>query len=49
MRVFYTYPPTPASQPSHSPTLGHQPFTGPKTSPIDAQQGHPLLHMQLEL
>jgi hypothetical protein len=29
------------------PTLGHWPFTGPSTSPpIDAQQGHPLLHMQ---
>jgi hypothetical protein len=37
------HPPTPASMPLHSPTLG------PKASPlIDAQQGHPLAHMQLE-
>jgi hypothetical protein len=29
--------------------LGHQSSTGPKdSSPIDVQQGHPLLHMQLE-
>jgi hypothetical protein len=45
-----THPPTPASQPSHSPTLGHRAFTGPRTSsPTDVQQGHPLLHMWLEL
>jgi hypothetical protein len=49
-------PPPPAHQPTHShflawhsPTLGHQAFTGPRaSSPIDVQQGHPLLHMQLE-
>jgi hypothetical protein len=39
----------PASWPWHSPTLGHQAFTGPRASPpIDAQQGHLLLHMQIE-
>jgi hypothetical protein len=33
----------------HSPTPGHGTFTGPRLfPPIDAQQGHPLLHMQLE-
>jgi hypothetical protein len=35
--------------PSNSPTVGHQAFTIPRASPpIDAQQGHPLLHIQLE-
>jgi hypothetical protein len=44
-----THPPTPSSLSWHSPTLGLQAFTGPKASlPIDARQGHPLLHMQLE-
>jgi len=39
----------PISLPWHSPTLGHRAFTRPRASPpIDAQQGHPLLHMQLE-
>ena len=43
------HPPTPASLPSHSPTLGHWAFTGPRAfSPIYAQLGHPLLHMWLE-
>jgi hypothetical protein len=29
--------------------LGHKAFTGPRASPpIDVQQGHPLLHIQLE-
>jgi hypothetical protein len=43
-----TNPPTPTSWPWHSPTLGHQAFTGPRSSPpIDDQQGHPLLHMGL--
>jgi hypothetical protein len=33
----------------HSPTLGHRAFSRPRASPpIDAQQGHSLLHMQLE-
>ena len=42
-------PPTPSSLSWHFPTLGHWAFTGPKESPpIDAQQGHPLLHMWLE-
>jgi hypothetical protein len=43
------HPPTPASLSWHSPILGHRAFTGPRRSPIDDQQGHPLLHMQLEL
>jgi hypothetical protein len=48
MRV-YPLSPIPASLPSNSPTLGHQPFTGEKpSSPIDARQDHPLLHMWLE-
>ena len=38
-----------ASQPWHSPTLSNQAFTGPRAcSPIDDQQGHPLLHIRLE-
>ena len=33
----------------HFPALGHQAFPGLKaSSPIDAQQGHPLLHMRLK-
>ena len=41
--------PTPSSLSWHSPKLGYQPFSGPKASPpIDVQQGHSLLHMQLE-
>ena len=32
MRVF-PYPPTPASLPWYSPTLGHPAFTGPRASP----------------
>ena len=41
--------PTPASWSWHSPTLGHGAFTGPRSSPpIDVQQGHPLLHIQME-
>ena len=44
-----TNPPTPTSLPWHSPTLGHRAFSGPRASlPIDVQQVHPLLHMQLE-
>ena len=44
-----THSPTPASLSWHSPTLGHPAFTGPRASPpIDAWQGHPLLHMRLE-
>ena len=44
-----TKPPTPASWPWHSPTLGHWAFTGPRASPpIDDRLGHSLLHMQLE-
>jgi hypothetical protein len=42
-----TNPPTPASLSWHSPTLGHRAFTGPRAfPPIDAQLGHPLLHMR---
>ena len=45
-----TCPPTPnSSLPWHSPTLGHQAFPGPRTSPpIDVQNDHTLLHMWLE-
>jgi hypothetical protein len=45
------HPPTHSCLPGlTSPTLGHWAFTGPRTSPpIDAWQGHPLLHMRLEL
>jgi hypothetical protein len=44
-----SHPHTPASLPSHSPTLVHRAFTGPRTSPpIDVQQVHPLLYMNLE-
>jgi hypothetical protein len=44
----FTNPPTPASWPWHSPTLGHQAFTEPRVSPpIDDLLGDPLLHMQL--
>lgn len=38
----------PTSQSWHPPTLRQGAFTGPRASPTDAQQGHPLLHMQLE-
>ena len=35
--------------PSYTPTLGHQAFRGPRTSsPIDAQQDHPLQHIWLK-
>jgi hypothetical protein len=45
-----TNPPNPTSLPSHSTTLGHRAITEQRASfSIDAQQGHPLLHMQLEL
>lgn len=45
--------PNPSPTPSHLPTLtflftGTSSLTGPRTSPIDAQQCHPLLHMRLE-
>jgi hypothetical protein len=43
------HPPILVSLPSHSNTLGHQTFTGPKSSsPVDAQRGHPLLHMHMK-
>ena len=49
MRVLPTHPPTPASLPWHSPTLGHRTPSGPRNSPpADVQQGHPLPHMQPE-
>jgi len=43
-------PPTPSCFPSLTfPYTGDPPLTGPRASPpIGAQQGHPLLHMQLE-
>ena len=42
--------PTPAFLSWHFPILGHQAFSGPRASlPIYDQQGHPLLHMQLEI
>jgi hypothetical protein len=49
MREF-PYLPTPASLPLNSPTLGHPAIlTGPRACPpIDAQQGHPLIHVGLE-
>ena len=41
--------PLPTFPPLHSPTLWHTPFTGPRVFPLlDARQGHPLLHIQLE-
>ena len=43
-----TNPTTPTSWLWHSPTLGHQAFTGPRASPTDVLQGHRLLHMHLE-
>lgn len=43
-----SHPVPPASLSCHSPTLGHQAFTGPRDSPpTDALQSHPLLHIQL--
>jgi hypothetical protein len=49
MRVL-PHPPTQILPSWHSPTLGHRSFPGPRASlSTDAQQGHPLLHMQLEL
>ena len=49
MRVFPHLPIHSHLPPWHSPTLGHQAFTGPRASPpIDVRQDHPLLHMQLE-
>jgi hypothetical protein len=49
MTVFNMHPPTPTSVSWHFPTLEHLTFIGPRTCPaIDAQQGHSLLHMQLE-
>jgi hypothetical protein len=48
VRVF-SHPPTPSSLPWHSSKLGHHAFIRPRASPpIDARQGHPLLHMGLE-
>jgi hypothetical protein len=42
-------PPTPTSWPWHPPILGHRTFTELRASPpSDYQQGHPILHMQLE-
>jgi hypothetical protein len=43
-------PPSPASLPWYSPTLGHRAFTGARASPpIDVVHCHPLLHRQLKL
>jgi hypothetical protein len=55
-KIPYPLPPPrpPAPQPTHSwpwhsPILGHRAFTGPRAPPpIDDQQGHSLLHIQLE-
>ena len=45
----FPHPPTPASSLMNYSTLGHQAFIWPMASPpIDAWQGHPLLHMRLE-
>jgi hypothetical protein len=44
-----TNPSTPTSLSCHSPTLGHQAFTRPRSSPLtDVSQDHPLQHMWLE-
>ena len=43
-----SHPSTPNLPPWHAPTLGNWAFTGPRASPIDARQCHPLLHMWLE-
>ena len=44
-----THQPIPSSSPWHSPTMRHPAFTGPRaSSPIDAWQGHPLLHLWLD-
>jgi len=43
-----TYPTIPSSTPWHSPILEHWALAGPRASPIDTQQGLPLLHTQLE-
>ena len=41
-----THPSTLTSPTTHSPTLGHWAFTGPRASfPTDAQQGRPLLYI----
>jgi hypothetical protein len=45
-----TNPPTPTSLSWHSPTLGQKAFTKPNATPlIGVLQGHPLLHMWLEV
>ena len=50
LRVLPHHPPPPITPPQHPPMLGHQTSTGPRASPpIDVRQGHPLLHMYLEL
>ena len=44
-----THSPTPTSPLLHTPTLGYQASTGPRTAPsIDVRQNHPLLLMYLE-
>jgi len=54
LKVYYCPIPIPPthSLPPHYPgifsTLGKRAFTGPRASPIDARQCHPLLHMWLE-
>ena len=48
-RMLSHHPPTPNYLHCHCPTLGPRDFIEPRASPpIDAQQGHPLLHMRLE-
>ena len=45
-----THIPSPAPPLQHLPLLGHQTSTGPRASPpIAVRQGHPLLHMYLEI
>ena len=56
LKIPYPLLPLHAYQPTHSqfpiqvfPYTGYPAFSGPRASPfIDVQQGHPLLHMQLE-
>ena len=49
-QCYFTHPPAPTSKPSIPLHWGiYWAFIGPRTSPpIDAWQGHPLLHMQLQ-
>jgi hypothetical protein len=45
LKIPYSLPPCPVFQPIHGCFMA---LAFPYTPPIDDQQGHPLLHMQLE-